>query len=285
MMRELVSRLDAAGYEVMHFAAAGMANENGATFANDADANDPETKAHEEWHVELAKGGYTDDEPLTNILNESSASAVGLYSAREAYKAAGDPERLRKVEEQVAFSKGYGRDLLEAYEAVREAKARGEDLEPLRARVWRTASETRWQYERKNWASLLTDITYFGAFGPCYDALDRNGEEGGKRLIKEAFDLTNRTGDANAGKDLLASRLPEVERAAYAGRLEPVEEDAPNRFFREGEGFHVGLWTKDAKVARIFRELYAGYRERFEGPGEMARALEEAGLVAGPGKA
>ena len=264
MLREVVDALDAAGYESMYFAAAGMANANGATYASDDQANDPETIAHEEWHVELARGHYTDNQELTNILNESSAHAVGLYNAREVYRESGDKEKLAKIEKQIENSKEYSAHMLETYTLVKEAEEKGEDLEKLRSKVWKAAHETRWGYNRKNWTSLLVDMSYFGAFGPAFDVLEEHGLERGKDILKEAFESTNESADITAGKDHLLEYLSEEERERYDGELDIVESKAPNRFYISGEDFNIGLWTEDERAVHIIEEVYEKYRDRFE---------------------
>jgi len=264
MLREVVDALDAAGYETMYFGAAGMANADGATYASDEQANDPETIAHEEWHVELARGHYTADQNLTNILNESSAHAVGLYNAREVYRESGDKEKLAKIEKQIEKSKEYSSHMLETYTLVKEAEEKGEDIEKLRSKVWKAAHETRWGYDRKNWSSLLVDMSYFGAFGPAFDVLEEHGLERGKDILKEAFDITNESRDITAGKDHLLEYISEEEREQYDGELDIVESKAPNQFYISGEDFNIGLWTEDERAVHIIEEVYEKYKDRFE---------------------
>ncbi|MCK4429261.1 MAG: hypothetical protein KAU95_02705 [Candidatus Aenigmarchaeota archaeon] len=177
--------------------------------------------AHEEWHSEVDKQGYTNypaySEAGLSMLDESSAYAVGTYTALTM----GKQEQSQKC---VDVDKDY-RKFCRNYRTLYErALATGEVSEGLIEDI----ADFQKEYDKSdrlneyNWATFLFQINNLALYEPCMNILEEYGLEAGKEIILDSFEMAIRKRSLDGAADCLGAFLPKEKQNILAPHYEIV---------------------------------------------------------------
>ncbi|MCK4429260.1 MAG: hypothetical protein KAU95_02700, partial [Candidatus Aenigmarchaeota archaeon] len=174
-LHKAISRcLTDSGRLVAQYNALGMSYDGEQYYAKEGE-NDIDTKAHEEWHSEVYKQGYTIhpaySEAGLSMLDESSAYAVGNYTNL----LIGD--KPKQAHEEIEYQKDFCSEGIELYENVLEGQEAGNIPQELIEDIIDFQKEypLMKMLNGPNWATFLCQMSNLGLYEPCITILEEYG--------------------------------------------------------------------------------------------------------------
>lgn len=241
------------GYQIAKTSNGGMSSAGTEYYASDASGS-INIHAHEEWHSYLFDQGFHTFENKKNgldIYEEASATAVGLYAEFLATNNSSTIEML----------KDFGNKVNTLYKKLQNSdNSLTPSLQEEMSNI--VNAKIGVNFSGNDWIAFQNNMEYFALFGPCITILEEYGQEKGKEILEDAYDVGSEYNSIDAALFFLRKHIPEekLEELVLADHYVPVRETGAyaSVFKREGIEFVISACTP-------VEELVSGFiHERFD---------------------